>query len=384
MRVLVVHPKFYIYGGAEHLIVHLCMFLKGRGVECAVLTTEILTDVRNDLEGIEIKLVKNHLGKVRHLHGALFGEIAALQQGVRRHAQKYDLINVHNFPAELSLVYTPTPAVWMCNEPELYLTLEHEMSLKNRCIFKSLLPCHQYTTRRKISEIVVSDKSNSERVLRLYRREPKIIHYGIDFKFFSTGDREDARKRLEIKNKFVVLHVGMLTPFKNQLKSLETVAALKHEISNIVLILAGSSWDESYRKRIDESVKQKDITENVIITGHVTKDEIRQLYYASDVLLHPIKAQGGWLSPFEALCAELPIVVSNEFTAAEIVRYNNIGIVTGDFLRAISEVYRDRDTWQRIAAAGKHWVRGNLSWDEFGRQMLDVFEEILKNQACRT
>src|SRR5262249_3644790 len=121
--------------------------------------------------------------------------------------------------------------------------------------------------------------------------------------------------------------------------------------------------------------QQKSLHDHVRFMGHIDRNELRQAYYASDVFLHPIKDQGGWLSPFEAMCAEKPVIVSKEMTAADIVAKNDLGTVTNDFANAILEIYRNPEDYKERSQAAKQFVWKYLSWDRFGEHMLNVLQD---------
>src|SRR5262249_42398449 len=141
------------------------------------------------------------------------------------------------------------------------------------------------------------------------------------------------------------------------------------------LLLAGAN-SGSYKDTLDEYIRVKNLHDHVRFTGHIDRTELRRAYYASDVLLHPIKDQGGWLSAFEAMCAEKPVVVSEEMTAADIIAKNGIGTVTNDFAEGILDIYRKPEGYRDRTQAAKRFVQDNLSWERFGEQMLKVFNTV--------
>ena len=125
---------------------------------------------------------------------------------------------------------------------------------------------------------------------------------------------------------------------------------------------------------MDEYIRTKNLHDHVHFTGHIGRAELRRAYYASDVLLHPIKDQGGWLSVFEAMCAEKPVVVSEEMTAAAIIAKNGIGTVTNDFAEGILDIYRQPERHRDRTQLAKRFVQNKLTWDRFGEEMLKVFD----------
>lgn len=118
------------------------------------------------------------------------------------------------------------------------------------------------------------------------------------------------------------------------------------------------------------------LKEYIIFKGHLNREDIRDFYYACDILMHPIKSQGGWLTPFEALCARKPIIVSSQMTASDIIKRENIGIVTNNYAEAVIDIYRNPTKYNEMANRGKEWVKQNLSWDIFSEKMLDLFCEL--------
>jgi glycosyltransferase involved in cell wall biosynthesis len=376
MRVLIVYPKFYIYGGAELLIVKLTNYLTKKGIPNAILTISMLPEIEKDL--LETRII---IQKTPEILFNIFGlkEALALHKGIRDNLNNFDLINVHNYPAELSIFPLHKPTVWMCNEPpEVVLRLSLEPSFLLKLAKRAILKFDKFVVRHYVKNVIVADEFNAKRFEKLYGLEPEIINYGIDYEFFSRGNSERAKKRYSLNNNFIILQVGMLTPLKNQMESVKTIEKLKDKIPHLKLILAG--WAErEYNLKLKKYIREKNLGKSVIFTGQLDRGEIRDLYHACDVFLHPIKPQGGWLAPFEALCAKKPIVVSPEMSASEIIKREKIGIVTDNYPEVIIEIYRNMNKYFEIGERGGEWVKTNLSWDVFCQKNLNLFQKALKS-----
>jgi len=377
MRVLIVYPKFYIYGGAELVVVRLANYLTRKGIQNAILTTAMLPEIEKDLDKTKVIIQKESKIPFNFLG---LREILALHKGIRDNLDNFDVINIHNYPAEISFFPFQKPAVWMCNEPpEIVLRLDSEQSLFSRLAKKTILKFDKFVIRRYIKNAVVADEFNAERFEKIYGLKPEIINYGIDYNFFSSGYPEETRKKYNLSNNFVILQVGMLTPLKNQLESVKTIKKLKDKIPHLKLILAGLAEDE-YKLSLEKYIKEEHLEDYIIFTGQLNRKELRDLYHTCDVLLHPIKPQGGWLSPFEVLCAKKLIVVSPEMSASSIIKKEKIGIVTDNYAEAITEVYRNADKYVRMKEKGSEWVKNNLNWDIFCQRNLDLFQKALKSK----
>lgn len=385
MNILIVYPKMYVYGGAELLVVRLANYLSRIGIKNSLLTTEILPEIEDDLENTQLIIPQmRKLNSKRKIASLAAGHLW-LRKMIREKRKDYDLINVHNYPAELCTFPYSTPVVWMCNEPpdvavQVRIAQSSKLSLK-RLLFKALLAFERYVVRNYVKNVVVADQFNKQRFIQLYGFEPHVISYGIDYDYFAAKPPEAITAS---NNTFCILHVGMLTPLKNQLESIKTVEKLKDTIPDIQLILAGLGEGE-YPEMIKAYLNEHQLQDHVEITGHLSRDQIRALFHSSDALLHPIASQGGWLSPFEALCAGLPIVVSPEMTAASLVKKENLGVVTEDYVGALLDIYRNPDKYNKLTDRRATWVRENLSWDKFSENMIAVFQKVLagKNKGQR-
>jgi len=376
MRVLIVYPSMELYGGAELLVVRLANYLTKMKVSNALLTINISPEIEGDLTGTRIikyplKPMQRGLKPLN-----LFRRIWLLNKGVRRHLKQFDVINVHNYPAEFSVYPYNKRVVWMCNEPpevEVQFHAEPKYSLR-RFVIRAILAFGKHVVRHYVGNVVVADEFNRDRFKNMYGFEPHIINYGVDCNFFSSPPKNGLKKTT---SKFTMLHVGILSPMKNQMQSINTIDKLRNSIPDIKLILAGSG-DERYMMCLQEQIRSRKLKNHVQITGHLNRERLRKLYHTCDVLLHPIRSQGGWLSPFEALCAKLPIIVSPEMTASNLINKENLGIVTDDFSSAVLDVYKNPEKYSEMAVRRAEWVKANLSWDKFCEKMLNVFFKALR------
>lgn len=376
MKILIIHPKMELYGGAELVIVKLAEYLRRNGISHALLTTAISKPIEEQLKGTRVIThpFQKSEGLLKPLN--LAKTIRSLHSGVRQYLSQFDLINVHNYPAELSAVQTKKPVVWMCNEPpevEVGFHFEKRGSLR-RLAIKTLLHTEKYLVRKLIRSAVVADNFNKRRFERIYGFSPVVIPYGIDHDFFSSIPR---RSRMMKSQWYTVLQVGIISPMKNQFESVKTVEKLKHDIPNIRLVLAGLG-EGAYYENVKQYIRQKGLEELITITGHINRRRIRELYHSSHVLMHPIKSQGGWLAPFEALCTGLPVVVSPEMSAAEIFRDEKLGTVTTDYVGGIRYLFDNMASCNDTRTQRSNWVKNHLSWDNYCEKMVLHFEEALR------
>jgi glycosyltransferase involved in cell wall biosynthesis len=104
------------------------------------------------------------------------------------------------------------------------------------------------------------------------------------------------------------------------------------------------------------------------------------LYRAAQVFVLPSLSENFGNTVLEAMHAGRPVVVTPEVGAAEIVRKAGGGIVAeGDpvsFGAAIGRLIADRAFADAMGAAGRHYVRANLSWASVAAEMEALYDNI--------
>lgn len=363
------------YGGAELVIVKLLNYLTERGIKNALLTLNISPAVKKELKGTEIILPKESFWTRPNVPYSLTiaPMVSIFSKYLKKNIDRFDVINVHNFPAELVAPFSNKKIVWMCNEPP-QLNFAGPSAIE-RAIGDAIVKVDKFVVKKHVDCVCVADDFNAGRFEKIYGVKPIVNPYGVDCEFFTNGNARRARKKFKIRDgDFVLTQVGMITPFKNQLESVEVAAKLKGEIPNLKLVLAGTG-EKDYEKGLKKEVQKSGLRDRVIFTGHVPRADVRDIYAATDIAIFPVKLQGGWLSPFEALCSETPIVVSKQMTANEMIGKNGIGVVTDDFVGAVLEIRKNPDKFKKMARRGHKWVGENLTWDKFCEKMLSCFED---------
>jgi len=291
MKVLIVHPSFFVYGGAEIVIRELVKYLNKHNIENKILTSTMIADIRDDIN-TEVIIPKEIL--TRELQ-----PLDAFIKWMKENRKEYDVINYHNYPAHYLAKFIKCPNVWQCNEPSPRI-------LKGQSPSKEELNVVQ----NHINKVTVFDEYNAHKVKIFYNKEATVNYYGIDYDFFSKGNRDIGRKEYGIKdNDFFIVQVGMIHPEKNQARTIQAVYNIIEYIPNIKLLLVGYTNHE-YCSLLIGTIQKYNLQNHVQIKSHVLQEQLRDIYAGADLLIQPCTDHGGWLSPFEALCTGTPIVVS--------------------------------------------------------------------------
>lgn len=134
-----------------------------------------------------------------------------------------------------------------------------------------------------------------------------VLLSGIDEKQYEYMPeiREEMRDELNIKDKFVVGHIGTFTYVKNHQFLLKIFAEIKKQCPQAVLMLVGDGETKEYIRALAE---QAGIGENVLFLGW--RNDTAKLVQAMDVFILPSHFEGLSIVSLEAQRAKVPCIVS--------------------------------------------------------------------------
>lgn len=124
--------------------------------------------------------------------------------------------------------------------------------------------------------------------------------------FIANADtRNEIRKELGLKDKFVVGHVGRLHPQKNHDFLIDVFAEIKRKKPDAELILVGTG-------PLEEKVKSKVAEKGLSDCVHFLRNrkDMNRIYQAMDVFVFPSLFEGLGIVAIEAQAAGVPIVCS--------------------------------------------------------------------------
>lgn len=138
-----------------------------------------------------------------------------------------------------------------------------------------------------------------------FKKKIYIMKNAIDLdKFkFDQNLREEYRKKLNLKDKLVLIHVGRFSEEKNHLFLLNLIEKLDN---NVKLFLVG---DGPLQNVIEKEIKKRNLKDKVIMLGK--RKDIPELLCMSDIFLLPSKNEGFPVSVIEAQATKINCILSN-------------------------------------------------------------------------
>ncbi len=125
----------------------------------------------------------------------------------------------------------------------------------------------------------------------------------------------------------VLITIGRISNsegYKGYDRVIEILPELVSEIPNIVYLIIGS-YDEVEKKRLDELIKNKGVSDSVIFAGYVRDEELTSHYLLGDLFVMPSKGEGFGIVFIEAMACGLPVLAGNKDGSSEALDHGRLG-----------------------------------------------------------
>jgi len=187
----------------------------------------------------------------------------------------------------------------------------------------------------KTDYIVAISKYVGEEIIKQYKISKKkitIINRGIDIDFYNAKKPEETelinfinKKKID-SNKKNILFPGRLTEWKGQLEFLKIIEKFKDQ--SYQFYFAGDDKNVSYTKKLINQIEKKKLDQNCKILGHLNNNDLKMMYYCSDLVISaPLRAEG------------FGRIISESLAMKKIVIAYNFGGVK-DQLKDLNEIYK--------------------------------------------
>lgn len=148
----------------------------------------------------------------------------------------------------------------------------------------------------------------------LKEKKVYLLHNAIDIRkyAFHSETRQQIRNDLNLKDSFVIGHIGRFVPQKNHKFLIRIFSELLKENASVKLVLVG---DGPLRQEIKQLCEHEKIDNNILFLGQ--QKEIGKLLSAMDILVLPSIFEGLGIVLLEALANGLPAFAS-EYVPSEV------------------------------------------------------------------
>jgi len=244
----------------------------------------------------------------------------------------------------------------------------------------SMLEHALYRFTRGSTVIAISQRVSRD-LIRFYhcRRPVQVIYHGVDLQLFSPENRQ--RWRTGMRLKYALSEAEMVFLFVGDMRkgARRAIAALARLPEGHLLFVSRTPQDPYQRFAEDAGVGER-----VRFLG--TTNQVEHAYAAADAFLHPTPYDAFGMVVSEAMACGLPVVVSQEAGASELIQHGINGMLLRDLTSEIElaqhmrYLCEDRARASRIGEAARKRVE-TLSWNVIAEQTMQVYEERLQESA---
>lgn len=238
----------------------------------------------------------------------------------------------------------------------------------------------------KLDAMIAISQFGKEEIQEYYGAPPErvFVTYPGGGERFRIIPREEAQNNIREKfgiNGPFILDVSRLEPHKNveTLIHAYKVAREKDVGHKLVLVGKKSGNYEKLRALADSTGYGTDI----FFISYATDKELNAIFACADLFVFPSLNEGFGLPLVEAMSMGVPIITSNTTALPEVVGDAGITVDPLNTEKLADEVRRvlaDNKLREELRARGLKRA-GMFRWSETGRQMLDLYRTILRNDT---
>ena len=201
-----------------------------------------------------------------------------------------------------------------------------------------------------------------------------VIHEGVT-PFFSEKTGTDCLatlKGLPASGIPFILATGKISPRKNIARLIQALSRIAHIIPHHLVLVGGSGWD---MEAVYRETNHPAVAGRIHQIGYVTDEQLRALYNAASLYIHPSLYEGFGLTVLEAMAAGCPVVTSNVFSLPEVAGDAALLIDPYDvdeIAEAVKALCTDESLAKDLRIRGLERT-GIFTWGKCAEQVAEVY-----------
>lgn len=248
----------------------------------------------------------------------------------------------------------------------------------------------KYVTRRADYSIMQS-RQLYEYYLNHAKLDPEKTTWtsnGADIeKFAPTPKNPKTMKKYELNGKSVIGFIGSLGTWHGLDNLLHMIESVVQSNAQAVFMIVGAGGTDEIRFR--EILKNKNLMQNVILTGHIDYDKVPEYLDLMDVVLAPYPAfDFFYFSPiklFEYMAAGKPVLLTKVGQLAEIIKDRENGVFCdpkdpADVAQKINHLLENPELRKHIGKKARETIEKEYTWKHKAKFWESICEQVLKQK----
>ena len=246
--------------------------------------------------------------------------------------EKYDVLYIHGIPLSFPFFKNNLTVVNHIHGMTNPFAMTANRLARNPLSILLYEKYRNWVVKKSNLILLASDKQGHKQFSERFTKSKEKIKYLPNFadtKIFKSGDRDRARKLLNISSDHLLLvNTGRIGLQKDPILLIKSYIDFHSNYdSSSKLVIIG---DGELRDEVEKIIKKNNLGENVIITGKINRKEINLWLNAADLYLYTSHANGFPISLAESAICGLPIVTTDVTGVHDLVVNNHSGFLVKD------------------------------------------------------
>ncbi|MCL2792057.1 MAG: glycosyltransferase family 4 protein [Spirochaetaceae bacterium] len=225
------------------------------------------------------------------------------------------------------------------------------------------------------------DKADKIIAVSYYTKNIIVSEYGINPDkidvVYNAVNKNTQFLRYQIRKSFddkIVLFLGRITQQKGPEYFLEAAVKILNRMDNVRFVMSGSG---DMFPKIVSKMAEYDIADKFHFTGFLSDTMVEKIFAMSDIYVMPSVSEPFGISPFEALLYDIPIVISKQSGASEIlgnapkVDFDN----TDELAAVIINLLEDDMLREAVVSQCKEDMQ-NISWANSAARIIEIYNRL--------
>lgn len=188
----------------------------------------------------------------------------------------------------------------------LFMDYPQYFSLVERIVYKFI-----FSSVKRSNHVITISKSEKNRIMnhtKISSDNISFVYHGVDNQFQDRLEKQEQKliSSYKLPSKYI-LYVGRINIRKNIKTLLESFSKIQDK--EIVLVIVGK--EENNDIKFHETIYELNIEKRVFIIGHVSNDDLVEIFANAKIFVFPSFAEGFGLPPLEAMKSGIPSIVSD-------------------------------------------------------------------------
>jgi glycosyltransferase involved in cell wall biosynthesis len=215
-----------------------------------------------------------------------------------------------------------------------------------------------------------------------YQIEPDkitVIYNGVEDFLKPKSKDSQLVKKFKLKDKLVLLNVGLLNDRKNVLFLIDVFKKLLPKNKNLVLIICGSG---SLKNKLEQIIKRDKLDGKIYLWGPVFGQQKLKIFNLADIFLFPSKNEGFGLVGAEAMACGKPVIAANNSSLPELVDNESSGYLAKtsdlkDWVQKIELLINSNKLRTQMGKKGLEKVKRYYTWDRVADKTISVYQRLV-------